>query len=392
LTKTIRQGLAAEGIVITTTGDDKGTAIENGQFSVGTKDAPNEAVFGEGDSYPIPYALHFDGISTYTDVSEILQSDESSTTGLFGGTTSGRILYLGSDHVFHGSKVKISTVGSFTPLDSVLEEWTGSAWTDYAVMATGSVFPKNQYAWNLCNNSDSSEQWRFGFDPANPNPGHSKTTVNGIEAYWWRFRLVSGITTDPILQQIKLHTSRVELDEGGMELFGNARQKRYLLNHFNLSDDAVGFSPGNEAVYFSSNIAFSPVDNKMTDNAIDAFGGTGTIPTGVDTSIKIEYNILFQPKNTNTGNVELQTYGALAQVGQVLDSSGADVMQSLIIPVDGTEDKVYKATFYLDGRNALVGETLGVLVKRDATAGNDNDTYQGNIAIISTSANAYFWQ
>jgi len=387
MTKTWNQAAADEGIVITHTGDDKGTLITNGQFAAGTQDAPVESVFGAGDSYPVPYAFHYNG-AVYTDISEILQSDSGSTTPLFGGIAVGNEIYFGSDYVFHGLKTKTETAGVLLPTDYVLEEWTGAAWQDWGLMATDALPPKRQWGWAICNTSSNSEQWRFGANPLDWTPPRTKTTVNGVEAYWWRMRIVNAITTDPIIQQLKCSPSRVELDSFGQEWYGQARRREGLLNHLQLAVPAAGFSPSDGIVSFSPDIVLSMSNNRFRFNAKDGLGGVGVFPTGIDTSVPLEYNITFQPKTAGTGNVELSVTAGIGVVGGVLDNTGPQFEQTVVIPMDGTLNKLYEATFVLDARFSLPGFIQSAIVFRDGTA----DSYGGDIVLVTTATNGYFWR
>ena len=211
----------------TATGDDKGVAVKGGQVSVGAPGEGQEMVVGEGDSYPVTIAFHCTEANTTgltitgaTDVTEILQSDESSTTGLFDGVTAGNYILVGAVERFAGVKAKIDTAGTIEP-DNVCGEYledNSPTWTDSKYMATDSNFPYTQRG-NTLASVIGSEQWRFGYDPTAGIPTWDTVTlnINGTDyTYRWaRFRIETAITLDPIIQQIKLHTNRWECNADG---------------------------------------------------------------------------------------------------------------------------------------------------------------------------------
>lgn len=382
-----------EFIYSTLTGDDKGTQIKGGQFSVGEPGDGYESVFGEGDSYPCELAFHFDGVSTYTDVTAILASDAASTVGLFGGTTAGRIIYVGSDYIYRGVKAKINTLGDVNPDNIIAEFWTASGWTEAPFMVTDSEFPYTQKADNLCTCSSCSEHWRFMFDPDLTVSPWIKNTVNGVEKYWGRFRIVTDITTDPIIEQIKHHTNRMEINaDGAAEYFGRSRYPKDLLVHLNLASTLGALAPGDSDIDISPNIILSLTGNKLLDTKIDGFGGILEIPEGLDTSIPIIFEVVFIPLDTNTGDVDLEFISSQSKLGDIFDGTLPETSIHVQETMDGTAFKSYKIRTRIDARKVVPGDFIAVGIKRDAGAGNGLDTYAGDVSIIKLKAIGHFWR
>lgn len=149
---------------VTPSGDDKGVKI-TGQLEVGSWDDSREAVFGQGDSTTETMSvLHTNDDLTYTDVTSIFASEDSSQSPLFPDVTAGSTIYVGADFVYGGVKAKIAAAGVIEPENVVAEFWDGTAWQPVNFMATLSDYPHTQLGWNLASQTNS-EQWRFDFDP-----------------------------------------------------------------------------------------------------------------------------------------------------------------------------------------------------------------------------------
>lgn len=383
-------------------GDDAGIKC-SGQFSVGQPEAGKEAVFGGGDSYPVLGAWHFDEanltnqtITSAIDVTDILQSDSGSTTGLFGGTSSGKCILVCSDVApYGGVKVKVNTAGVVEPANVEANYLSSlNTWTTAPFMASDSD-SLEQYANLLAARSDSSEQWRFAFNPLDlPVSWEELTmTINSVEytGYFARFCITSAITTDPIIEQIKLHTNRFEVNSNGRtEYFGVARYEKTIsvINSTNADKN-----PSNENISIASGITEIRTDNEFNDNASDGFILSGVVPEGLDTSIPIQVIVDWYANTTSVGNVELELETVNVGEAFVYDGSAAKVSQTPVVtPIDNQQYELQRSTFLVDASGSLPQDRIYGSLFRDATIGNADDTLAGSIVVTNYQVLGYFWK
>ncbi len=389
-------------MVITGSGDDAGVSIPDGQFSVGKAGAGQESVFGEGDSYPVPVAYRFDQanlsgrvITGATDVASELQNDSANPISMFDGITVGKSLLFGSDVPFQGIKLKTITAGVMNNGDIITEYLADSTptWTEIKFMATDANQPFNQYAKVLANHSGESEQIRGGFTP---NVIVSRVpvtlTINGvgISKYWTVMRIGTAITTDPIIQQVKLHTNRHEINAGGEEEdFGIARKPVTILSNLEAWGDN---SAASELVLYGTDVSVYRSDCEFADSATDKLATAIKIPIGLDTSIPLQLKVSWYAKANEDGDVRLKVNFVIDSDGDTLDGSIVSTALSEVITVTGaTETKVLRTTAYLlDVSDALVGDTLAMRLWRNPT--DTEDTYTNSIIIENAQLIAYFWR
>ena len=258
---------------------------------------------------------------------------------MFGSNLAGEYLLIGSDYTYGGAKAKIDTLGVVEPENVSGEYLIGSAsWLAVPFMATDADFPYAQKAHHLATCSSCSEQWRFGFDPDNLPVPWPKITLNingtNYTKYWSRFRITSNITTNPIMEQIKLHTNRTEINETGfVEKFGIARTPITLLSGIgNLTENASG-SAQNRNVPYAPGITALRTSNRFRNNFTDD-GLLGIlVPYGVDTSIPLLVDISYYIEGIQTGDVEFEGEAVIVQDGFIYDGIAPTVPYSVISPV-----------------------------------------------------------
>jgi len=386
----------------TATGDDKGVICTE-QFSVGTPTASREAVFGGGDSYPVIGAWHFNDanltnqtITSATDITEIIQSDSGSTVGLFDGVTAGKCILVYSDSATYGGiKAKIDTGGVVEPANIEASYLSAeNTWTTAPFMAADSD-TLEPYANVLAARSDSSEQWRFGFNPLNLPVSWEKLTmtINSVEytGYFARFCITSDITSDPLIEQIKLHTNRFEVNANGRsEYFGIARYPKTIPI---LKSGNVLSNPPNENIKIAAGITELRRDNEFSATAKDGLILRGVIPEGIDTSIPIQVIIDWYAKGTGSGDVELEF--EVVGVGEdfVYDGSAtATAALPDVVSIDDQKEVRQRTVFLIDNASALSGDTMYGHLFRDGTSGNTDDNYGGSIVITNYQVIGYFWK
>jgi len=408
LSKTVDAVNAIINEITATTGDDVGLSITTGQLSIGSPGSPQEAVFGGGDSYPVgnnnSIAFHADManltdlvLTGATDVTIILGSDNSSNTGLFGGTAAGKMLLVGSDYPFGGAKAKIITK-AVMDATLVTAEYMASSnvWIPATVMATTSSDPKRQMNIEIGTTQDGiSEHWRFGFNPLSLPVSWDKVTMTIDEVeynkYWARIRLTDAITTDMVLEQIKLHTNRVEIDETGNEYFGRARTPRQLSFGWGDTLQLEGYSPANETIDIGVGISLVYTDNEFSASAIDGRGGILNIPAGIDTSIPLIMVFVWQPLVNTAGDVVYRIESVQKKEGDTMDNLTAPETTEGTVSVEaGSDNKLFITKILINIERLNPGELLGFAFKR---IGNDAaDTLAGSIAISKIGIVGHYWR
>lgn len=347
--------------------------------------------------------LHSDDDIAFTDITAIVTSDTGSTTGLFGGTVAGNQIYLGFATPYTNTKVKVDTAGVIEPENVSAEYWNGTAWTSNTFMAVSSTYDPfsstNQRGNRIAAMSGMSEQWHYNFDPYGIEDDWVPNTINGEEKYWARFRVTADITTDAIIEQVKIGPSRVEIEATGIFRAGLARYPKILTAGMatmikNKTQDAK-----KDTVNYTSTIGLEPEKNKFESDQHDGFAYVQKIEDGIDTSIRYKIEIAFYGTSSIAGDVEFGVDAVL--VGQtvnagspfVFDGSAIAEFQNTIYSMPSAEALVRQVvTFYADISSLVPGDNIVFNINRDATAGNTNDTYGGDIIIEDVEPVAYFWK
>lgn len=383
-----------------TSGDDKGLTVTDGQLVV----RDGEVIMGNQDSYPVPIAFHFDysnlsgtTITGATDVTEILASEDASTIGLFGGTAVDNCILVGSLLPYGGVKAKIDTLG-VVEADNVIAEYLQDdtpTWVGAKYMATDAEFPLEQKGNNLATCASCSEQWYFGFDPNNIPTAWANVTlnINGTDyTYKWAlFRITSAITTDPLMEQIKLHTNRFEINVNGVsQYFGLSRYPKTLNTTVFTNADK---NPLNENISLATGVTLVVINNEFTANANDGFVIQGNVPVGLDTSIPLTVNVEWYPAGAGAGDVELEA--ELIKVKNGFTFDGAATKQGLlpvVTPLNIQLEKRIKNSFQFFIDDLVPGDQWYISLFRDATAGNTEDTFGSSIIITFNESVGHFWK
>jgi len=388
-------------IEVTAEGDDKGLVVTE-QFSVGTKELGKESVFGEGDSYPVPVAYHCTEtdttgttITNAIDRTAIFKSDTGSTAGLFNGVSAGNYILIGTDYKHGGIKAKIAVAGDMNS-DDIIGEFitTGDIWYQSKYMSVGADRPYEQRG-RVIASVVGSEQWRFGFNRAYTADTWQKITlnINGVdqERYWSRFRVINDIVTDPMIEQIKMHTARFEINADGVtEYFAGARYQKSIYTE--IKANALK-NPPNENILISPGVTVLKTDNEFANGAQDGNVLMGVLPVGIDTSIPIQLIVDWYGKSTGAGDVELELSATVCDSDFIYDGTALPaVTQTNITTLNNQRFHRQTSIFEIYVQDALPGDTIYGSLFRDATSGNPDDTYASNIVITNARIIAYFWR
>ncbi|MCK5788871.1 MAG: hypothetical protein KAH32_07720 [Chlamydiia bacterium] len=388
-------------------GDDAGVQFTEPTLKnviIGNYDNPVELCVGQGDSTTDTMTtLHTVNGTSFIDVTEIFSSDSDSSTGLFGGTTANQVLYIGGHFQFSGVKAKIVTAGEGIHNNIIAEYYTASGWVKSTFMAVNSNFnpfsKDNQRADNLASISGISEQWYFNFDPYEINDNWIPSEINGETKYWSRIRIVSDIITDPVIEQIKLHTNRVEIENTGIFRYGVARYCKILSNGLSNTIKNVDQNPPNYSVPYTPTITAGYLDNQFKNGADDGFLFVQNVESGIDTSIPYALKVAYYSLGGLAGDIELQADVVL--IGQDVGGSGPFVYDGTApmttyknidsVPISSALER-RTTTFYIDISHLTPADAMVINIHRDASAGNPNDTLPHDVIMTHIVPVAYFWK
>ena len=283
-------------------------------------------------------------------------------------------------------RLNTDTVANPGTGDVAREYWDGDSWEAFTAMATNADAPYGSRADNI-GTVTGSEQVRFG-----NCDDQVKTTVNGVEKYYIRFRITSAITSGPVIEQVKLHTNRFEVNADGFtEYFGDGVYSQDLVMHWHLTEQLVGFSPINENITFASGLTLAYSDNEFVSSATDGRGGYVVIPEGMDTSKDLEFEVLWTPLSNNSGDVVYQIDTYQTSVGDTLDSGNTAVSaQDTVTVASNSDNLLTKTVISLDVQNLVPGDILAIGFKR--LGGDAGDTYPDNVAIVNIRCVGKFWK
>jgi hypothetical protein len=369
-------------------GDDQGIIIKH-ELQVGSPSAPKESTFGEGDSYPIPLAFHYDGVSTYMDVTTILESDNGSTTGFFGGITAGSTLMAMSDNSYGSVRIKIDTLGDVNP-DNIISEYLDAigTWRVVNFMSADDTFIYTQSGYNILACSSCVEQINFDPSPIIAFPWGKRTlNINGTDydGYWSRFRVVSDITLDAVIEQVKLGSNHTKIAADG-QILKKGRQRIATYYPIPVVKSVIsGSAPSNTDIQWADEITETGTSNTFRDSQADGFMLTGVIPEGFDTSIPFQLKVWYYA-DAFGGDIELLVDYTQIRLGDPVNGSIPSATLSKIVTInEGDEDKWIEIVFLLNVNKLLAGNRFIVKLHRDGQIGNTNDTLSGS-AILAMPA------
>lgn len=271
---------------------DEGTAIL-GELHVGTPVDPTESVFGEGDSHVnmLVYTETSGGI--FADVTSEAKSATGSTF-TFPGIAANNAIYVanilndGSSNLKHHGVKYISTIaGVLGGGEIVIEYWNGSFWAEFNGMVTDGSTPFLPYAKQYF---ETTGNFQLRYNPLMVNDSWAANDPiipsTGTSYFWTRYRIKTGITTAPVFQQFKIHSSRSEKNADGYdEFFGNARNWLQLPVNVGSAKPVEG-AMQNQTIYTDQNVGVGYQVNKFTATS-DIWGFGFTIPNNIDTSAPI---------------------------------------------------------------------------------------------------------
>jgi hypothetical protein len=370
------------------TGDKAASALI-GELQVGTEDFPSEAAFGGGDSHArgMSVLVEDNSLSSFTDRTAEAKSFEGSTFSGLGDANDA--IYVGADYKFPG--IRETTTVALVPGagSTILEYWTGSAWSELLYMCVDAIAPYLSHARSMFQRVQS-DQCRW-----DPPSDWATTAVNSITKFWVRLRNVSAITTPPTVEQVKIHTHRLEINgDGFLERFGTAiktipAQWHQVLEYSNNDGDFI--TPGNTDVVFTANFEGIYTENSYlaTGGSPRSRGGVFTVPNGLDTSRPIKLRITYVSAGTSTVNVRWSMGVATFIVGTTVLGLG---VSETVVNVDqappGTANVLDNVELEFTIPDANPGDMFTIQYNRDQTV----DANPDEMIVVATSLEASFWQ
>lgn len=266
-----------------------------GELHVGTARRPTESAFGGGDSYTNGMLVYTKtDANVFADVSVEAQSKSGSVFGFTSNTVNSAIyiassLSDGVDVLNHyGIKTLLVTAAVKGPTDIVFEYWNGSIWTEINAMEVGS---SGNYHPHANEYFDHVGEHHIRYSPELVQDSWTKNDPIipslGTNYYWIRMRIANPITTAPVFQQFKLHTSRFEINKDGwIEYFGKARPIGQLALNITSGKPLEG-NMQSQSIYINENLGSGLTLNKFTATG-DILGIGGFLPFDADTSAPLK--------------------------------------------------------------------------------------------------------
>ena len=375
---------------------DEGMVCQ-GELSVGEAGQGRESVFGEGQSYILGMAVLRNTNQTagaWSDITAAMVSKLGSTAALFAGNGVNQSLFIGSDYPFPAFQVDITTAALLGSGALDVSYWDGAAWSAIDVMAADKNGNYQQYGDTIFERVNT-EHIRFSDIPLTGGSAWSTLALNGITKYWIKISInTASITTIPVAEYMQIHANTTEINKDGVqEFFGKAEPLRDLLVHLNLVDDLDGASPGDEKLFLTTNIAITPKDNRFEDGDLDGNGETIQIPEGLDTSKDLTLELDWIPLGAVAGDVELEKYHGGVKLGDTLDGTLGDILQSQIISLVAGDLNVLRRTSFSFRVSTLVpGDLIALSYFRDAQPANLDDTYGEDVGIVAVRLFGSFWR
>ena len=377
-----------------TIGDDEGVIFKN-QVSV-----LGELIAGS-DSNPIEGAWHCKDVNTVdkvvtgcTDVSTILMSDNGSVTGMFGGTAAGDYLLIASSMVAEGQKVKYDALATVEPGNVLGQAYISdlAKWQSAPRMGTNSAPPYQTNAWEIAKHS--SEQIFYGFNPLTrdlPDQWLENTfTINGVDstAYFSRLIVISPITGDPQVEQIKIHTNRIEVEAEGIFKYGRARSPVEL----NVDVKESTTAPKDGTFTLTPNSDVKGKKNRFESGITDRVVYSIERVWNLDTSVPLVLEIGYFVNGATTGTMEFTIEVSQVSDGFVFDGTETFLADTVTVVFASNVDKIQQTIDFLIPVQQLEDNaTVFVTLTRNAS-GTGNDNLLEDIIVTLERAFGYSWR
>jgi hypothetical protein len=356
-----------------------------GELHVGSSLNPVESVFGGGDSHIFEYIYTENSGNIFEDETATAKSFSDSTF-TFDGVDVNSSIYIANRYpiTYGGIKILIGTAVAIGTGSIIAEYWNGSGWVEYngctSLSTPGFLKYAKEYfkrtgSYHIKFNPFMTDNWVKN-DPISP--------AIGEDLYWIRFRITSAINTSPAIQQIKIHTSRTEINtDGTLESHVDARTYKKLVL------DAAGPIEGNmqsSDIYVDEDVGVAFDNNRFTATA-DIYGFSFELPEDCDTSSPII--LVWKGKFASNGSAQFTVRAKIVKPGDPYTNTepaaSGDVLTVLselkAVVTDTRED--FRVD--LDISNAIpsrengFGDEIWITIQNTTRSGNfDHTKYSAN--------------
>jgi len=300
---------------------------------------------------------------------------------------------------FYGIKTLVDTALVPGSGSVVFEYWDGDSWEAFNIMETEAENPHASNANAALQTTGSYHlrfDWRMKLDWAKNDPPST-----GTNRFWIRIRVATGVTTAPILQQIKIHSNRTEINaDGFIEYFGLGRPLNRIPFDVNNFSESPTAAPNDQSLYLSDNLVLGRTANSFQNTGTDTIGLAVFLPYDTDTSCPIRLLAGFTVDGgtaNGTRVIKFTIYWNTSSRGDNIYRSEATAPSTstgeqsttftYTVPASGN-DKLVKgfidleipSTKPLADSSTGEGDILWITVKRDPS--DVQDTYTGDVNLV----------
>lgn len=273
-----------------------------------------------------------------------------------------------------------------------------SAWEGFSTMVSesdGRFLPVGdkgiQYAGSYQMRYNANLYTNFRWEESDP-------MSLGIDYFWTRFRWNQDVEEGAVIEQIKLHSSRTEInDDGWVEYFGKGRPIARLPWDAGLLEAAAA-SPGDQDIYLSDNLDIGRRENEFSNVATDRIGFVSPLPFDCDTStpIKLKWSVR---STAGGGDIDwVIRWGYSSPGGAIYEDTSAPSTHSTeqsfsmtsAAPLVADTEKWYQADIDISNmisrREEGYSDTLFLTIER-----TNGDGHAGDVALIVISAYYTKW-
>lgn len=309
----------------------------NSEVHIGVSEGGSELIAGRGDSTTREMVVFstdstasntLDG-GTFIDVS-IAASSSAASTLSFQGSAANHTLLFCQNLLDSKTSVKLKHWGlkvlqtTASSLDGVyiFENWNGSSWVKFGVMASESR-EFYRYSNHVFMRASSSEHIRFGLTP---DSIWAEKTINGVTGFWSRIRIVTAPTTLPVFEQFKLSVPRWEANESGVTTAHGVAMWRSSLTY---TGNVFGESGGISASGILVGTGGLPTgwNHRMKNNQLNGNGDSiymqFRLPRGICTAFPLRLEIVYGILGTGTNAPEMIASFKPIDVSGVLVANGS---------------------------------------------------------------------
>lgn len=315
----IAEGAKVFAYLLDTKGEDEGLSVF-GELKVGSPAAPSESVFGGGDSYTNGMLVYEYNGSSYTNVTDSALNIDGDCVE-FPNNNANTAIYVSTlvldSAIHHGIKAYMLDSMTLGAGEVVAEYWNGSTWTEFNGMVTDGDEPYYPYAKSYFE-QNLSTHIRYNIEMTNDDWQANDPMSLGSDHKWIRYRITSTITESPRIDQIKLHTSRTELNADGFnESFGNARSRKLAPLDIGAGEPFEG-AMQSQTIYVDENIGVGFQTNKFTATG-DKIGYTLNLADNLDTSSPL--SLVWGGHSLSSGSIQWTIRYRIVSPGDILYTS-----------------------------------------------------------------------